>query len=145
MHFLGRIASAESCPYSEHSGSYCIAPIFPSGPTRALTKLSVSEMICKKSCAMNALPPPFILVLVPSKSNFLFLSCYFWKQLSDLKGCHAQEMCFGSSASCILWMIRSNWVAARWLISLLQNNRSHWRINNVFIVSPQRSVWNFLS
>lgn len=92
-------------------------------------------------------PPPacFILVLVLSMSNFLFFSCYFWNQVSDLRDCHAQEMCFGSSAICVLWMIRSNTGAARWLINLLQNNKVHWRINNIFIVSPHWIVWNFLS
>lgn len=118
-------------------------------------KLNIDQTWWKKNCGQWIFSHIFFSFLyfffqnfhhsVGTKSNFIFSSCYFWKQLSDLKDCHAQEICFGTSARCILWMIRPNWAAARWLINLLQNNRSHWRINSVFIVSPQRSVWNFLS
>jgi len=56
-----------------------------------------AEIMCNESSA--TLIPTSILVLVLNKSNFLFFSCYFWKQLAVLKDCQAQEMCFGSCAS----------------------------------------------
>lgn len=154
LNFLVRIASSESCPPNKHSGScFFVASTFPWGPTKAQQWLNsapvkrYAKIMCNESSAIFPLfpSPCFISVLVLSMSNFIFFSCYFWNQVSDLRDCHAQEMCFGSSASCVLWIIRSNPGAARWLINLLQNNKAHWRINNVFIASPQWIVCNFLS
>lgn len=142
LHFLSKIASLRAVLAINTKAA---TPLLNLPPHQDQQKKRFTKIMCNESSAALASPPPSFHLGVGTKSNFLFFSCYFWKQFSDLKDCHAQKMCFGSSASCILWMIRSNRVAARWLINLLQNNRSHWRINNAFIVSPQWSVWNFLS